>query len=74
MEYHTPISKSDAGEKALGELPEDWHMVIKEALRIHYGASDVSLYSTKLRRYKEIKRYAEYMTDICNKKYSFIFV
>ncbi|HWQ22176.1 MAG TPA: aminoglycoside adenylyltransferase domain-containing protein [Clostridia bacterium] len=66
MERHSVTSKPAAAEYALGILPEEWHRLIHEALRVHSGEPGLSLYASRLARARETCRFIRSITRLCD--------
>lgn len=61
-------SKHGAGEYALAHLPEEWHRIIREALRIRHQEPN-SCYKTKLSRAGEAYNFVRYIIQQSNEQY-----
>lgn len=61
------VSKKEAGEFAMQSLPERWHNLVAESLRIQYGDKKASLYGTASERAGETLQFMESMTEECNR-------
>jgi hypothetical protein len=62
-------SKTGAGEYALAHLPEEWHRLIREAIRIREQAKtshDQSLYKSRGARALEAYIFLKYIINSCN--------
>ncbi|MFS0556111.1 aminoglycoside adenylyltransferase domain-containing protein [Brevibacillus sp. 179-C9.3 HS] len=58
------IPKRTAVEHALQELPSEWHLLLKEALRIRYQPHEPSLFSSRIKRAKETQRLIRYICEL----------
>ncbi|MDR7071682.1 aminoglycoside adenylyltransferase domain-containing protein [Fictibacillus barbaricus] len=58
-------SKMGAGEYALKTVPEEYHLIIREALRIRNG-NTFSLYSSIFKRRRDTLKYMKFMIKACN--------
>ena len=58
-------TKIKAGEYALARLPQQWHRLIQEALRIRRGEAS-SIYRRRLGRAWEARRFLRYIIHACN--------
>jgi Domain of unknown function (DUF4111) len=59
------ISKVGAGEYALHTVPEKYHSILQEAIRIRRG-SKKSVYRSIFKRRRDALDYMNYMMDECN--------
>jgi hypothetical protein len=59
------ISKQDAGTYGLQQLPEEWHGLIKEAMKIRHGVDVKSSYSVE-ERVKHTLEFLKYLICVCN--------
>lgn len=62
------ITKYKAGEYALSVLPEKWHKILNESLRIQYGARRKSLYTTPFSRRKEAINFIYHTMQLCSSR------
>lgn len=69
LDKHKITSKTSAGRYALENLPFEWHLLVKEALRIKSESKSSSLYPNRWQRAKDTQQFIAAMTDFCNKKY-----
>jgi len=60
------ISKAGAGEYALKTVPERWHKVLNESMRLRNGHKK-SLYNSVFERRKDAIDYLAFMIDECNR-------
>lgn len=58
-------SKVGAGEYGLKKLPERWHKIINEAMRLRKG-NKKSYYSSIIERRNDTLAYIEYIIEECN--------
>ncbi|GEC90773.1 aminoglycoside adenylyltransferase domain-containing protein [Brevibacillus brevis] len=58
------IPKRKAVEQALQELPSEWHLLLKESLRIRYQPNEPSLFSNRIKRAKETQRFIRYICEL----------
>ncbi|MBD3922169.1 DUF4111 domain-containing protein [Paenibacillus sp. PR3] len=66
---HRVTSKVGAGEYALKRVPERWHLILQEAIRIRQGGG-VSHYRSRKRRKADAIAYMQYMMQECNAMFS----
>jgi Domain of unknown function (DUF4111) len=59
------ISKVGAGEYALQFVPEKYHPILQEAIRIRKGSKE-SVYRSIFKRRRDALDYMKYMMDECN--------
>lgn len=62
---HQVTSKARAGEYALRHVPERWHPILREAIRIRRGGG-VSHYRSKRQRKADAIAYMQYLMKECN--------
>jgi len=63
-------TREKAGNYALEVLPERWHPIVREALRIRRRAfQEPSLYATMEERMQEAKRFARFMKEYCGTRH-----
>lgn len=65
---HAITSKVGAGEYALRHLPQQWHRLIQEAIRIREQPGK-SLYRWRLLRALEAYRFLRYIINTCNREF-----
>ncbi len=63
-EVHDIASKTEAGAHALTHLPQRWHRLIQEALRIREQTAG-ALYSSRIGRAIDAVRFVDYVIQIC---------
>ncbi|CAN7400862.1 aminoglycoside adenylyltransferase domain-containing protein [Rossellomorea sp. LjRoot5] len=59
------ISKQDAGQYGLQELPREWHSLIREAMNIRSGLNGFDTNSNEYRGQQTIK-FLKYLIPLCN--------
>jgi Nucleotidyltransferase domain. len=62
---HQVTSKVGAGEYAMKQVPERWHTILQEAIRIRRGGG-VSYYRSRKQRKTDALAYMAYMMKECN--------
>jgi hypothetical protein len=62
---HDITSKVGAGDYALSHLPDKWHRIIREAIRIRQQETP-SFYTSKVRRAADNYNFLRYIIDSCN--------
>ncbi|WP_026696163.1 aminoglycoside adenylyltransferase domain-containing protein [Peribacillus kribbensis] len=62
-------SKAEAGEYALMNVPEKWHKIIEEALRLRNKKPPKSSYNSLIRRRNEALAYMDFMIKECNERF-----
>jgi hypothetical protein len=62
-------SKARAGEYALVHVPERWHPIMQEAIRVRRGGG-TSLYTSRKQRKADALAYMEYIMNECNAIFS----
>ncbi|KNF10207.1 hypothetical protein CLPU_1c03720 [Gottschalkia purinilytica] len=62
-------SKCEALKYTMNCVPDDWKLLVKEAMRIRENSSKKSLYKSRIRRSKETKKFIKYIINYCNEKY-----
>ena len=60
------VSKTEAGRYALRVLPEQYHQLINEALRIRSGSGGHSSYQNRFKRRQDALSFAEFIINQCN--------
>ncbi|HEX3028182.1 MAG TPA: aminoglycoside adenylyltransferase domain-containing protein, partial [Clostridia bacterium] len=63
LENKSFTSKVLGGEYAIRNLPDEWHKLIREALRIQDGISKQSLFPSRWERRKVLKSFVNYLSD-----------
>jgi predicted nucleotidyltransferase len=69
MDRHAVKSKQGAAEYALGILPEEWHRLIREALRVHSSEPGLSLYMSRVARASETRRFVRAIVQLCSERF-----
>lgn len=69
LENKKVISKCAGGEYLISIVPEEWHKIILEALRIQNNSSNESLFNSRLDRKNVVKKFIKYIEEICNTKF-----
>jgi len=69
LEHRAIISKEGAGEWALTALPEQWHPLIREALRLRAGENKHSLFPSRWQRMRAVREFILDQVMECNKRY-----
>ncbi|MHB8108187.1 MAG: aminoglycoside adenylyltransferase domain-containing protein [Candidatus Cryosericum sp.] len=69
MDRHAVTSKPAAAEYALGVLPPEWHRLIHEALRVHFGEPGLSLYMSRAVRAGETRRFVRAIIQLCSERF-----
>lgn len=59
------VSKLDAGEYGLTQLPDEWHNIIEEAMNIRKGIK-ANIFSSDLERVDTTIRFSKYLIRYCN--------
>ncbi|MFF0829431.1 aminoglycoside adenylyltransferase domain-containing protein [Brevibacillus sp. NPDC003359] len=62
------IPKRNAVEQALQELPSEWHLLLRESLRIRYHSNEPSLFPSRIKRAKETQRFIRYICKLSPSK------
>lgn len=65
-------TKIQSANYAVMSIPNEYKLIIEEAIRIRKSSCDKSLYETKFERENELKCFMNYLIDYCNKKYNLI--
>jgi hypothetical protein len=60
------VSKLDAGEYGLTQLPVEWHNIIKEAMNIRKGEKE-EIFDSERDRLDSALRFSKYLINLCNK-------
>ena len=68
LECNEIISKTEAAKYQMNNLPDNFKLVVQEALRIRENTSKKSLYMLRIKRLKEVKKFINYMIDCYNEK------
>ncbi|WP_082864818.1 aminoglycoside adenylyltransferase domain-containing protein [Priestia filamentosa] len=63
------LTKTEGANKAQDILPERWHLLLKEGLRLRNNRKSSSLYPSKFKRAKECREFIAFSHDLCNEKY-----
>jgi hypothetical protein len=69
LEYEVVVDEDRAEQYALKVLPEEWHLMIKEAAGIKRGYTDLSLFSSKKQRSESAGAFAAYVIQYYNERY-----
>jgi hypothetical protein len=69
LEKKNITSKANSARYALNTLPDDFKLIVKEALRIRENVTSKSLYSSKIKRAQAVKDFINYTITYCNHKY-----
>lgn len=59
------VSKLDAGEYGLTQLPLEWHKIINEAMNIRKGIK-TDIFSTELEKLDQTVRFSKFLIKYCN--------
>jgi hypothetical protein len=59
------------GSCALQALPQEWHLLLRETIRIQQGGTDGSLFASREQREDTAKAFAAYAIARCNARYGF---
>ncbi|WHX42768.1 DUF4111 domain-containing protein [Mesobacillus sp. AQ2] len=59
------VSKLDAGEYGLTQLPLEWHKIINEAMNIRKGIK-TKIFSTELEKLDQTVRFSKFLIKYCN--------
>lgn len=63
-------TREKAGNYALEVLPERWHPIVREALRLRRRAfQEPSLYEEKEERMQEARRFVRFMKEYCETRH-----
>ncbi|AZV57398.1 aminoglycoside adenylyltransferase domain-containing protein [Clostridium sp. AWRP] len=65
-------TKIESAKYTIMNIPDEYKLIIEEAIRIRKNSCDRSLYETEFKRENELKFFANYLINYCNKKYSFV--
>lgn len=63
------ISKVQAAESIIEDIPEDFRIIVKEALRIRKGKNSKSFYGSRFKRGKDTKAFIKYIIGYFNDNY-----
>ncbi|MEW8957109.1 aminoglycoside adenylyltransferase domain-containing protein, partial [Clostridium sp.] len=63
-------SKLASANRTLNIINKEFNTIILEAIRIREGKDKKSLYRSKIKRSKDVKRFIESSIDYCNSKYN----
>ncbi len=69
LENKSTISKDGGGEYALSKLEEEWHPLIREALRIQKKSSEKSLFKSRIKRLNKTKEFVKHISGIYSAQY-----
>ncbi|WP_454052189.1 aminoglycoside adenylyltransferase domain-containing protein [Clostridium sp. Marseille-Q7071] len=69
LENKKITSKVEGAKFSIEFLPSNWRLIIEEAIRIRENTSKNSLYTSKVKRAKEAKKFIYYIINYCNKNY-----
>ena len=69
LENKSTISKDGGGKFALSKLPEKWHILINEALRIQKKSSDRSLYRSRIKRTRDARDFVKHISEKYNAQF-----
>ena len=69
MDRHSVTSKPAAAEYAMGILPEEWHLLIREALRVHSSEPGLSLYMSRVVRASETRKFVRAIVQLCGERF-----
>lgn len=69
LEQHKVISKRDAARYGLEKLPEAWHPLIREALRIRYCSTAKSPFPSRWQRLLAVRRFISQIQEDCGLQY-----
>ncbi len=69
MGRHSVTSKPAAAQYAQGILPDKWHRLIREALRLHSGEPGLSLYVSRFGRAAETRRFVHAIVQLCSERF-----
>ena len=69
LETKKILTKVEGAKKAKEILPERWHLLLKEGLRLRNKPKSLSLYSSRLKRAMECRKFILYAHNLCNEKY-----
>ncbi|MED1203412.1 aminoglycoside adenylyltransferase domain-containing protein [Heyndrickxia acidicola] len=67
IKEHGIVSKLDAGRYALHHIPEEWHPIIYEAVRIRKGGKEESLFHSNEKRAAAAVSFMKYLLVYSNK-------
>jgi len=63
------LTKTEGANKAQDILPERWHLLLKEGLRLRNDRKSPSLYPSRFKRAKECREFISFSHTLCNEKY-----
>ncbi|GMK41307.1 nucleotidyltransferase [Paenibacillus sp. CCS19] len=66
---HQVTSKAGAGKYALAYVPEQWHLIVQECIRIRRGEG-ASLYRSRAKRKADAIAYMQYIMKQCNEMFT----
>lgn len=69
LEYEEILAKKDAVERVMNIVPQHWHPLLKEGLRIRTHSNTPSLYQSRFKRAKDCTTFILFVHDLCRKKY-----
>jgi len=69
LEFEKILTKMDGASKAKEILPERWHLLLEEALRMRINPKSASFYSSRLKRAMECREFISFAYDLCNERY-----
>ncbi|ARC83242.1 hypothetical protein U732_2468 [Clostridium argentinense CDC 2741] len=69
LENKKITSKVEGAKFSIEFLSSDWRLIIEEAIRIRENTSKDSLYTSRVIRVKEAKKFIYYIINYCNKNY-----
>ncbi|MCR8983113.1 aminoglycoside adenylyltransferase domain-containing protein [Brevibacillus laterosporus] len=66
LKYQEIIAKGKAVEYALQVLSSEWHLLLKESIRIRNRENGPSYFSSRIKRAQEARNFIAYMITCCN--------
>lgn len=69
LENKKITSKVEGAKFSIEFLSSEWKLIIEEAIRIRENTSKNSLYTSKIKRAQEAKKFIYYIINYCNKNY-----
>lgn len=72
LERETVASKMESAEFIMQNIDEKYLMLIREALRIQYNTSKISLFKTKTDRKKAARQFVNYIVTTCNERFQLV--
>ncbi|RAP24904.1 hypothetical protein C2W64_02471 [Brevibacillus laterosporus] len=69
LKFKEIIPKGKAVEYALQVFPSEWHLLLRESLRIRNGENEPSYFSSRIKRAKETRRFILYLIAFCNSNF-----